>query len=168
MRILSLIMCGALLAAVGSNAACTPRQDSKPGIHQPPSIRPRFQREELLIRAQDGGQHRLKIEVARTMDELAYGLMKITALPDTEGMLFVSPTVRMQTFWMKDTLLPLDIVFINEQGRIIGIHSDAQPHSLHYITSPQPAKAVLEILGGMAARWHLTVGDKIISRDFRP
>jgi uncharacterized protein len=137
-------------------------------IHAAPSQRPRFVRDKLVINGASGGQHHLTVEVARSLDELAYGLMHITRLPDTEGMLFILPRAEPQNFWMKDTRLPLDLLFANAQGLIITIAADATPGSLHYIASQGAAKAVLEIPAGMAKRWGLKVGDRLRYKDFNP
>ncbi len=137
-------------------------------IHPPPQKRPAFARDGLVIQSADGGQHRLWVEIARTMDEHAYGLMRVRALPDTDGMLFVVPQPKPMLFWMKDTLLPLDILFLDASGTIFHIAADSEPKSERYLPSHGLAKGVLEISGGMAERWHIRTGDRVIYRDFTP
>lgn len=132
-----------------------------------PQKRPEFKLEKIAIQAQDGGRHTMIVEVARKPGELAYGLMKIQALPrGSEGMLFIMPQLKRQLFWMKDTKLSLDILFIASDGTISHIYPEAEPLSLDFIASPGIAKGVLEIEGGMAARWGLRAGDRLLHKDF--
>lgn len=136
-------------------------------IHPAPAKRPDFKRETIIIRANDDGQHRMIVEVARTPDELAYGLMNLKKFPaDSEGMLFISPRPQQQLFWMKNTLMPLDVLFLDAQGKILNIEANASPKSLDFIPSKGLAKGVLEIGGGLAKRWNIRVGDRVIHKDF--
>ncbi len=136
-------------------------------IHPAPQQRPAFARDSLAIMGQDGSRQRLMVEVARSPDELAYGLMKVKELPGTDGMLFIAPKPQQQLFWMKDTLIPLDLLFIDPNGRIMHIVPLAQPMSERYLASRGVAKAVLEIGGGLAERWHIKVGDTVNYKDFQ-
>lgn len=132
-----------------------------------PQKRPAFKREKIAIQAQDGGRHVMTVEIARQPGELAYGLMKVKTLPrGSEGMLFIMPQPQRQLFWMKDTKLSLDILFIASDGTITHIYPQAEPLSLDFISSPGVAKGVLEIEGGMAARWGLRAGDRLLHKDF--
>lgn len=137
-------------------------------IHPAPEQRPIFTRDGLTIIGQDGGRQNLWVEVARSPDELAYGLMKMNELPGTDGMLFVAAQPSQLYFWMKDTLISLDLLFIDSAGKVISIAANQKPMSLHFIPSGGIAKAVLEIQGGMAVRWGIKSGDKLIYRDFQP
>lgn len=129
--------------------------------------RPAFGRETIAIQSHTGGRHKMLVEVARKPAELAFGLMKIKSLPGTEGMLFIMPRAQRQLFWMKDTLLPLDILFLASNGTITHIYPNAAPGSLDFIASPGIAKGVLEIEAGMASRWGLKAGDRLVHhKDF--
>ncbi len=136
-------------------------------IHPPPAQRPVFVRDGVTVKGQAGHRQRLWLEIARTPDELAFGLMKLKELPGTDGMLFVMNQPQPLHFWMKDTLMPLDILFIDVEGTIIRIAAEAEPGSESYISSFRPTKAVLEIQGGLAERWDIKVGDKLLYKDFQ-
>lgn len=136
-------------------------------IHPPPAKRPVFARDGVTVKGQAGQRQRLWLEIARTPDELAYGLMKLKELPGTDGMLFVMPQPQPLHFWMKDTLMPLDMLFIDAEGTVMRIEAEADPGSERFISSWRPAKAVLEIQGGLAARWDIKVGDKLLYKDFQ-
>jgi uncharacterized membrane protein (UPF0127 family) len=102
------------------------------------------------------------VEVARTKAEQEKGLMYRSGLGAGKGMLFVFETVGIHLFWMKDTLIPLDIIWVSQDERIIYIQSMAQPHDKTILDPKVPAKYVLEINGGLAERYHFKVGDKVL------
>lgn len=101
------------------------------------------------------------VEVARSEAEQQKGLMFRTSLPDRGGMLFPFDRVRPATFWMKNTPLPLDIIFIRPDGTIARIAAQTTPYSLDMIDSGEPVKAVLEIMGGAAAKAGIAEGDRV-------
>jgi len=109
----------------------------------------------------DKGEVKLRVQLAITDAEQETGMMWRTSVGAEEGMLFVSPDVAPRTFWMKNTLIPLDLIFIGEGGGIVSISRNAIPKDLTPIPSVMPAKAVLEVAGGSAERWGLKVGDKV-------
>ena len=84
-----------------------------------------------------------------------------TSLPEDGGMLFVFPEQSKQSFWMKNTLIPLDMLFIDGDGRIVGIHPDAVPLSEAPISVGKPSTYVLEVNGGWAARHGVHPGDTV-------
>ena len=104
----------------------------------------------LEIRS-NGKVHRFTVEMARTSDEQAYGLMNRTKLGPNEGMLFPFPAPRPASFWMKNTLIPLDMIFVRADGTIARIAANTVPHSLESVGVGEPVAAVLEIPGGRAA-----------------
>lgn len=106
-------------------------------------------------------RHAFKVEVAATGPQQARGLMFRTELPPDEGMIFPYKFPQILGFWMKNTPLPLDIIFIDEDGRIINIAAQTTPYSLESVYSERPAKAVLEIAGGRAAELGIKPGDKV-------
>ncbi len=107
------------------------------------------------------GVRQFQVEVARTPDEQERGLMFRRSLPDGGGMLFPIRPAAEASFWMKNTRLPLDILFIRPNGTIAGIRENASPFSLDVIDSGEPVGAVLEIAGGRAAALGIHKGDKV-------
>ncbi len=89
-------------------------------------------------------------------------------LPGDHGMLFIWPKDARVTMWMKNTLIPLDMVFIDSHGRIVYIAANTTPESTATITVGQPVRAVLELAGGTAALDGIKVGDKVIHSYFKP
>lgn len=114
----------------------------------------------LLINAQNGGSHVFTVELA--VDDLSQqqGLMGRTALAEDSGMLFPFPIPRMASFWMKNTPLPLDLIFIRPDGTIAAI-LPGRPDDLHPISAGEPVSAVLEIAQGRAAALGLAPGDRV-------
>ncbi len=102
------------------------------------------------------------IEVAKTKKQREKGLMMRRRLPPNYGMLFEFGEPQIITMWMKNTLVPLDMVFINAQGVIVHIEHSARPRSEKTITYGQPATGVLELPGGAAKRREIEVGDLVI------
>lgn len=116
---------------------------------------------DLTITTKDGKVHAFKVELALTPQQQAYGLMNRTSLPENAGMLFFWAEEREQSFWMKNTLIPLDLIFIRKDGTIHHIHHNAKPHDLTALPSKGPVSAVLEVNGGTAERLKIAKGDKI-------
>jgi uncharacterized protein len=107
------------------------------------------------------------IELADDPDEQEIGLMNRTSMPKDAGMLFEFPKIEKRAFWMKDTMIPLDMIFIAEDGTIQHIHHMARPLDRTHITSESPVKAVLEINGGLTDTLGIKEGDKVIHPIFR-
>lgn len=105
--------------------------------------------------------HRLRVEVAASPREQQIGMMFRTQLPRGKGMLFPFESPRNLTFWMENTVIPLDLVFISPAGRVINVAANAKPFSRDLLPSEGPAIAVLEIAGGEAARMGLRPGDRV-------
>ncbi|MFN3701279.1 MAG: DUF192 domain-containing protein [Alphaproteobacteria bacterium] len=122
---------------------------------------------ELTIRSAQGARHRFTIELALRPEEQAKGLMFRQSMPKDHGMLFVFGSNRERSFWMKNTLIPLDIIFLEQDGRIQHIHSMAKPQDLTGITSGLPSYAVLEINGGLSHKLGIKVGDYVHHTAFR-
>jgi uncharacterized membrane protein (UPF0127 family) len=108
-----------------------------------------------------GRVHRFQVEFARTSDEQSRGLMFRTAMGADEGMIFPMQPPRTATFWMHNTVLPLDLVFIGTDNRIITIAANAVPYSDAQIPSGGIVKGVLELNGGRAAALRIRVGDRV-------
>lgn len=124
-------------------------------------------REELAI-VTANGRHVFRVEIADDPDERAQGLMFRKSLPADAGMLFLSGRNEVQSFWMKNTEIPLDMLFIAQDGRIVDMHERAVPFSLETISSKVPVWAVLELPGGSAARLGIKPGDRVEHRAFAP
>ena len=118
--------------------------------------------EHVVIRTQSGAVHDFYLEVARTPTEVEIGLMLRRDLPDDGGMIFLfGRPAKPVGFWMKNTLISLDMLFIAEDGRIIKLHPRAEPESLTQLPSEGPVVAVIELKGGIAEKLGITVGDRI-------
>jgi uncharacterized protein len=107
-------------------------------------------------------KHTFEVWLADNPRRQAQGLMFVRSLPDLRGMLFVHESPRPITMWMKNTYIPLDMVFIDSRGRIQEIIAQTTPHSLEIIRSNEPALAVLEIAGGEAKRLGLHAGQRVV------
>jgi len=108
-----------------------------------------------------GETHRFTVEVARSAEQQQTGMMNRNSLAPDRGMIFPYDPPQPVAFWMKNTLIPLDLVFIAPGGRILGIEANAVPLSLDQLPSSGPVEAVLELAGGRAAELGLKAGDRI-------
>jgi uncharacterized membrane protein (UPF0127 family) len=106
-------------------------------------------------------RHTFTVWLADTPQRQAQGLMFVRSLPADRGMLFVHREPRTISMWMKNTYIPLDMVFIDAAGRIQQIVEQTTPHSLDLIRSEAPARAVLEIAGGEARKLGLHAGQLV-------
>ena len=111
--------------------------------------------------------HVFRVWLADTPERQSQGLMFVRDLPEDEGMLFVDRDSRIWGMWMKNTFIPLDMVFIDARGRVVAIFERTVPHSEASIWSDGPVRAVLEVNGGTAARLGLKPGDRVLHRMFR-
>ena len=108
-----------------------------------------------------GKLHRFTVEVARTGEEQAMGLMNRASLDPNRGMIFPFDPPRQAGFWMKNTLIPLDMIFVRADGSIANIAANTVPLSLEPVYSDGEVAAVLEIAGGRAAELGVQPGDKV-------
>ena len=122
--------------------------------------------EDLVVITKAGGRHPFRVEIADTPLKRAQGLQGRESLSPGAGMLFDFKSPQPVFFWMKNTLMPLDMIFIGANGLIINIARQTTPLSLAAIASAQPARAVLEILGGQAKRLGIVKGDRVEHRIF--
>jgi uncharacterized membrane protein (UPF0127 family) len=116
----------------------------------------------VVVKTASGGIHPVRVEVAATPEEKERGLMHRRELGAEDGMLFIFEGESERTFWMRNTLIPLDMIFIRADGTIAGIVADAQPLTETPRTIKKPSKYVLEVNGGWAARKGVTEGDTVI------
>ncbi|MGO4915054.1 DUF192 domain-containing protein [Pseudogemmobacter sp. W21_MBD1_M6] len=105
-----------------------------------------------------GGLVRFNVEIADDAGERALGLMNRATMPKSSGMLFVYDRPQAVAFWMKNTLIPLDMIFAGPDGRVRRVHSNAVPHDLTPIDGGDGIFAVLEINGGLSGALGITEG----------
>lgn len=118
-------------------------------------------RELALLRA-DGVRVEFEVEVASSEAQRREGLMARASLPPRHGMLFDFRGPTVATMWMKDTSLSLDMLFLDEQGRVVWIAADTTPGSLALISASQPVRYVLELRGGETRALGIAVGDRAL------
>ena len=151
-----------LLLGLGALAFAAPaRAQSEPREPQP-----ELPKEPLVIVTRDGRKLAFNVEMALTPKQQEVGEMFRTSVPADGGMLFDWGTVRESMMWMKNTLVPLDMVFINADGTIRSIAENTVPHSLATVSSRGPVRATLELAGGTTAKLDIRVGDKVQQRIF--
>ena len=119
---------------------------------------------QAVIQKQDGGELVVRVEVADDREEQMRGLMYRTDLAADAGMLFLFDQEQPRSFWMKNTPLPLDIIYIAKDGRIVSIAEHTTPFSTAAIPSGAPAQNVLEVNAGYAQRNGVRVGDRVVPR----
>ena len=151
----------AVLLCVG--ALCPAGAIADDGVPEPLST---FPQSLLAIRTNAGQVINFKIWTADSPRREEQGLMYIRDMDEHAGMLFMFPHNPHPTMWMKNTYLPLDLLFINPAGRIEYIAAQATPLSLSIIQSSKPALAVLELKGGACDRLGIQVGDFIAHPNF--
>lgn len=146
----------ALLAACGAEQAAQPIEGASAGAASEAGL------EVIPVTIESGGTlHRFSAEVARTEEEQARGLMFRDSLAPDAGMLFPFDPPRPASFWMKDTLIPLDMIFIRPDGTIARIAVNTVPHSLQPEGVEEPTAAVLELAGGRTVELGISEGDRV-------
>ena len=113
----------------------------------------------IHIKTAHGDKLSLVVEVASTARQRARGLMGREELSDSEGMLFIWPDTAIRQFWMKDTILSLDILFFDKDGTLVHMAERQQPYSEALIPSLMPVRYVLELPAGDAMRRQIALGD---------
>jgi len=148
------VVVAAMLAVAGSSA-----------VHaQAPEDLATFPRGKLEIADGKKVKHTFDVWLADNPRRQSQGLMFVRSLPAMRGMLFVHESPKQLSMWMKNTYIPLDMVFIDANGRIQQIIEQTTPHSLATISSHEPALAVLEIAGGEAKRLGLHPGQRVLHK----
>jgi uncharacterized membrane protein (UPF0127 family) len=115
----------------------------------------------LVVRDAFGGAHRLMVEIADTSPLRTRGLMWRNDLPEGTGMLFIFPTEVVQSFWMRNTFIPLDLVFIDRKFRVVGVVQWAEPRTITSRAVGKPSLYVLEVPGGWTSRNGVRAGSTI-------
>jgi uncharacterized membrane protein (UPF0127 family) len=122
---------------------------------------------EVAILSPDGSEKaRYRVRIADKPDERERGLMFVEHLPADEGMLFLFDRPAEVEFWMRNTLIPLDLIFIEETGRVSRVHKGAVPHDETPIRSGGPVTGVLEVNAGEADRNGFSSGDVVVLPHF--
>ena len=152
-----------LYAALAALAACSPMSADAGQKTAAPASRHSGSGLEVvpLTIVSANGRYAFHVEVARSGEEQAKGLMFRTAMGADEGMIFPMEPARQASFWMKNTVISLDLVFIGPDKRIESIAANAVPYSLSPISSKGNVAAVLELGGGRAAQLGLSPGDQV-------
>lgn len=127
-----------------------------------------LRQEPLSIETAAGARHAFTVEIAETPEEQERGLMFRRELAENAGMLFYWPGARDAAMWMKDTPLPLDMLFLDSGGVIVYIAADTTPYSTGIISAGRAVSAVLELPGGTARKLGIGKGDRVIHRYFAP
>jgi uncharacterized membrane protein (UPF0127 family) len=121
-----------------------------------------------IVSADNSKRAAVKVEVADTPDARELGLMYRNHLDEDAGMLFVFPAPETSHFWMKNTVIPLDMLFADSGGKVLGIVANAQPYSEAMVGGFAGTLYVLEVNGGYAARHRIVAGDRLEFQGFSP
>ncbi len=142
----------AALLALAPAVACASKKGADPSVPRP----------RVVVLTSAGARHAVDVEIARTDPERRKGLMDRPSLPEDAGMLFIFEESSVQSFWMKNTLIPLDMLFIDDEGRIVGIVESAAPRTLTERTVGKPSRYVLEVNGGWSKAHGVRAGDRVV------
>jgi uncharacterized membrane protein (UPF0127 family) len=116
---------------------------------------------EVLLKPDGLPPVRVRVRVARTEEQRRRGLMYVQNLPVDEGMLFLFPEEDTLAFWMRNTMIPLDMIFIRSDLTVAGVVENAEPLTLDNRTVGKPSRYVLEVNGGMAKKWGVVAGTPV-------
>jgi uncharacterized membrane protein (UPF0127 family) len=149
---------GRALALVALLAGATaPRADETDGA-RPLST---FPRERIVVETHSARRHVFEAWRADTLETRAQGLMFVTELRPDQAMIFVYDRPQLVSMWMKNTLLALDMLFVDEAGCIVKLHEQARPGSLATIAADVPVTLVVEVAGGRARELAIGPGDRV-------
>lgn len=149
----------AALALGAALAACRPAPSPPSPAAAPAAAAVAVPR--VIIDSPSGRSTEVAVELARTAEEQARGLMFRERLAPGTGMLFVFPVTEEHSFWMQNTLIPLDMIFIDEAGRVVGVVERAEPLTTALRGVGRPSRYVLEVAGGVAAERGIRAGDQV-------
>lgn len=157
--VLTAMMVAPLLAASACRAESPPAVATEAAVPAPVAL-------ETLTIDSARGSLTFKVEIADDEAERQKGLMYRTSLAPDAGMLFIWDKAAPRAFWMRNTYIPLDIIYIGAGGQIVSIAAMTEPFNETPIPSEGPALAVLEIAGGRAAELGIAIGDRVRHRIF--
>jgi len=141
-------------------ASCSPQPE--PRTPDASGLDAVFELDELLVVANDGARHTLDIYLALDYEQQRRGLMFVRDLPELTGMLFVYESAGMRSMWMKNTYIPLDIVFARADGTVSSVIHDTEPLSERSLSAIEPVNYVLELNAGVARRLKIGAGSQLI------
>ena len=151
-----------LLACLLLSATSVPFLATDSHGAEPADLLQEFGRAQLVIDSSSRGCILFDIYIANSSKQRSQGLMFIRAMGEYEGMLFIYSQSAEISMWMKNTLIPLDMLFIDDQLKVAVIHKDATPLSTDIISSGVPVNGVLELNGGSTEKFGIAPGDQII------
>jgi uncharacterized membrane protein (UPF0127 family) len=165
--ILNVTFC--LYIAGCGNRASHSTEDTSAGntAATPPAVAdngPQFKKEgelSFISKANNDTLRKIDIEIAETDDERAQGLMRRRSMSDEQGMLFIFSEAAEQSFWMKDTYISLDIIYVDDKKEIVSIQKYTTPQSEESLPSYKKAQYVVEVNAGFCDKYHIAFGDRI-------
>ncbi len=141
-------------------AACSPQTPTKAGTM--PDLDRHFDFATLEVVNDAGETLTFDVYLAEDFDQHRRGLMFVRNMPETTGMLFIYEEIDIRSIWMKNTYIPLDIVFARDDGTVINIVRDATPQTLNSNRSAEPARYVLELNGGTTRRLEIGTNSRLL------
>jgi len=125
---------------------------------------PKFQKEGSLwlLGSENDTLEDLEIEIAESTEEIQYGMMYRKSMDPNTGMLFLMGDDQPRSFWMKNTYVPLDIIYINSKGKVVSIQKNAEPLTTKSLPSAAPAALVLEIAGGLSDQFGIDTATTVV------
>jgi len=162
-----------LLAACGRAGDDSGRLAGEPepvngAADRPASPAPAAEQATVVFSPEGKPEVRVTVEVARTGRQIQRGLMYRRHLPPDAGMLFLFRTSKVQSFWMKNTLIPLDMIFVSSDMKVVGVVENAEPQTLTSRTVGKPSQYVVEVNGGWTAAHGVTAGTPVRFENVRP
>ena len=133
---------------------------------QQPADRPEFDWDQVIVERADGATFTFDVEMALSRVQQQFGLMHVDSMPQDQGMLFVFDPQRAVSFWMRNTLIPLDMLFIRSDGTIANIEVAAEPLTETSRPSDGVVMAVLELNGGITQLLGIRAGDRVLHPAF--
>lgn len=161
-RLLASAWLACMLSLGAAHAADTPKNDADTARE----LDRTFSRSTLQIATPDARLHHFNIWIADDYERRARGLMFVKHLGTEDGMLFIYPSVQSIAMWMKNTYVPLDIVFVAADGKVTRVAENTKPLSLDTIESGGPVRGVVELPAGSAARLKIGPGAQVIHAAF--
>lgn len=161
----NILMCSLIGSAI-LLGGCAPQGSAEPVAAEASSAHPVSGLDVVPLTVKSGDKtFPFSVEVARTSAEQAQGLMFRTELGPNEGMIFPRNPPDIASFWMRNTPLPLDIIFVGVDGKIMNIAANTVPYSLESVSAAGQTSLVLEIPGGRAEELGIVPGDSVEWRD---
>ena len=156
------VFCCALSVIMLTSAGCKKKEDKQPVVHGKDSNFTFTKEGEVVFSKADSSVVKMiDVEIAETDAERQQGLMNRAWMEETQGMIFIFDRSQPQSFWMRNTIIPLDIIFVGEDFRIVSIAENTQPFSEKGIPSKGSAKYVVEVVAGFCEKYTIQSGDLI-------